>query len=343
MKMRQIRKRVGVIMGGTSNGREASQRAGTSVAEVLEARGYEVVRILLGESFGAEVGSMLMTTGIDVAFIALSGRRAEDGCIQGLLELAQIPYTGSGVLASALSMDKLKAKELFRLHNVPTPPYYSITTGDLDNIDGVHGYFGYPAVVKPCGESGGTGVTKVCEASELARAVNHAFEYDDMAVVERFVAGTEINVGILDGQVLGAVEIVPKGGDNDKIGSQNDDCISPSRLTPARYRGVLNLALRAAQAVGASGACLVDVIVTAGENEYVLEVNTMPVLTPSSLFAKIASAAGYGFGDLCESLLEGARLNQPVRRRPAIRPGSGVESRMGAVREQERLRLLKVG
>lgn len=337
--MRHIRKRVGVIMGGTSNGREASQRAGASVAEALEARGHEVVRILLGEHFGAEVGSMLMNTGIDVAFIALSGRRGEDGCIQGLLELAQIPYTGSGVLASALSMDKLKAKELFRLHNVPTPPYYSITTSDLDNIDAVHGYFGYPAVVKPCGESGGTGITKVCEASELSRAISHAFEYDDMAIVERFVPGTEINVGILDGRVLGAVEIASKNGigDNDRIYKQNDDCIASSRLSAARYRGVLNLALRAAQSVGASGACLVDVIVTAGENEYVLEVNTMPSLTPSSLFSKIASAAGYGFGDLCEALLDGARLNQPLRRRPPAR------AQGGASREQERVRLLKVG
>lgn len=333
------------MMGGSSNGRETSQRAGTYVAEALEARGYDVVRILLGESFGAEVGSMLIHTGIETAFIALSGRRAEDGCIQGLLELAQIPYTGSSVLASALSMDKLKAKELFRLHNVPTPPYYSITTGDLNNLDAVHGYFGFPAVVKPCGESGGTGVAKVTDAAELARALSHALEYDDVAVVERFVAGTEINVGILDGRVLGAVEIVSKNGaeNNGQIVGQNDDCITASRLSQARYRGVLNLALRAAQSVGAQGACLVDVLVTPGENEYVLEVNTMPNLMPSALFPKIASAAGYGFGDLCEALLESARLHQPSRRRPMVRASGSIEMRSSAGREHERLRLLKVG
>src|SRR3954465_8847951 len=119
-------KRGGVIMGGSSSEREVSLRSGAAVALALESQGHDVVRVALGESFGPEIGHTLQRARIDVAFLALHGRHGEDGCGQGLPELARIPYTGSSVLASALAMDKLKAKELFRLHNVPTPPYYAI-------------------------------------------------------------------------------------------------------------------------------------------------------------------------------------------------------------------------
>jgi D-alanine-D-alanine ligase len=310
-------------MGGSSGEREVSLRSGAAVADALETRGYDVVRILLGDSFGAEVGTTLQSSGIDAAFIALHGRCGEDGCIQGLLELAHIPYTGSGVLASALAMDKLKAKELFRLHNVPTPPYYTATIDDdLDDLESLHGSFGYPVVVKPRGEGSSLGVSKVTSPGELARALALAFEYDDTAIIERFVAGTEINVGILDGRVLGAIEIAPKGGMYDyeaKYTPGMTEYFMPARLTQARYRGVLNLADRAARAVGVTGAVRVDLLVTSGENEYVLEVNSVPGMTPTSLLPKIAAGAGYDFGDLCEAILTGARLHQPARRRPTIR------------------------
>src|SRR5262249_33474909 len=150
---------------------------------------------------------------IDVAFLALHGRLGEDGCVQGLLELAKIPYTGSSVLASALAMDKLKAKEMFRLHNVPTPPYYTVhRSDDLADLDATHGSFGFPVIVKPRGEGSSLGVTKAHSVAELGTALELAFEFDDTAIVERFVAATEINVGILDGRVLGAIEIAPKNG-----------------------------------------------------------------------------------------------------------------------------------
>lgn len=349
MKVRQVRRRVGVIMGGSSGEREVSLRSGAAVAEALEARGYDVVRMLLGESFGAEIGNTLQSSGIDVAFIALHGRCGEDGCIQGLLELAQIPYTGSGVLASALAMDKLKAKELFRLHNVPTPPYYTASLhDDLDDVEELHGSFGYPAIVKPRGEGSSLGVTKVTNPGELARALAHAFEYDDTAIVERFVTGTEINVGILDGRVLGAIEIAPKSGIYDyeaKYTPGMTEYFMPARLSQARYRGVLNLADRAARALGVTGAARVDLLVTSGENEYVLEVNSVPGMTPTSLLPKIAASAGYDFGDLCEAILTGARLHQPARRRPVIRTpeirANGANGAARYARESERLWLVK--
>src|SRR5205814_1137813 len=141
--------------------REVSLRSGAAVAEALERRGHDVVRIALGETFGPEIGHTLQRAKLDVAFLALHGRLGEDGCLQGVLELAQIPYTGSGVLASALAMDKLKAKELFRLHNVPTPPYYTVShQDDVADLESIHGSFGFPVVVKPRGEGSSLGVTK---------------------------------------------------------------------------------------------------------------------------------------------------------------------------------------
>jgi D-alanine-D-alanine ligase len=316
-------KRVGIIMGGSSGEREVSLRSGAAVATALEARGHDVVRVALGESFGPEIGHTLIKSRIDVAFLALHGRHGEDGCVQGLLELARIPYTGSSVLASALAMDKLKAKEMFRLHNVPTPPYYTVSgADDLADLESTHGSFGFPVVVKPRGEGSSLGVTKAGSLAELAAALEIAFEYDDTVIVERFVAGTEINVGVLDGRVLGAIEIVPRGGMYDyeaKYTPGMSEYFMPARLPPTRYRGVCNLADRAARALGVSGAARVDLLVTSGENEYVLEVNTLPGMTETSLLPKIAASAGYDFGRLCEAILETARLHQPTRRSRALR------------------------
>lgn len=333
MNKRQVRRRVGVIMGGSSGEREVSLRSGAAIADALEARGHDVVRIMLGESFGAEVGTTLQNSGIDVAFLALHGRRGEDGCVQGLLELAQIPYTGSNVLASALAMDKLKAKELFRLHNVPTPPYYVASAADLTELESLHGSFGFPVIVKPRGEGSSLGLSKARDLGELARALTDAFEYDETAIVERFVAGTEIHVGILDGRVLGGIEIASKSelyDDEAKFTPGMTEYFMPARLPQARYRGVLNLAERAARALGCTGAVRVDLLVTSGENEYVLEVNTLPGMTPQCLLPKIAAGSGYDFGALCEAILDGARLYQPARRRapraPEIRTNGAARS-----------------
>lgn len=324
MKLRNgSAKRVGVIMGGSSGEREVSLRSGAAVAAALEARGHDVVRLALGESFGPEIGHTLTRSQVDVAFLALHGRHGEDGCIQGLLELARIPYTGSSVLASALAMDKLKAKEMFRLHNVPTPPYYTIGgDDDLADLESIHGSFGFPVIVKPRGEGSSLGVAKAGSLAELHAAIEVAFEYDDTVIVERFVSGVEINVGVLDGRVLGAIEIAPKNGIYDyeaKYTPGMTEYFMPARLPPTRYRGVCNLADRAVRALGCTGAARVDLLVTGGENEYVLEVNTLPGMTETSLLPKIAASAGYDFGRLCEAILDGARLHQPVRRSRAAR------------------------
>src|SRR3954462_15870534 len=204
------KRRVGVLMGGTSAERDVSLRTGEGVARALEARGHEVARVVFGTD---AVDRAIRDAEIDVAFLALHGRGGEDGCIQGMLELMGIPYTGSSVLASALAMDKLKAKEMFRLHNIPTPPYYTATEQDLledDSLAELHGSFGFPVIVKPRNEGSSIGLAKANHLSELARALETALAYDSSVLVERFIEAKEVAVGILDGRVLGAIEIAPR-------------------------------------------------------------------------------------------------------------------------------------
>jgi D-alanine-D-alanine ligase len=309
--------RVGVIMGGTSVERDVSLATGTAVANALLARGRDVVKVVLSE--GGDPGLAIRRSGLEVAFIALHGRLGEDGCVQGLCELYQIPYTGSGVLASALAMDKVKAKELFRLHNLPTPPYYTVgSNDDLAGLADLHGSFGFPVIVKPRGEGSSLGVTRAGNLAELEAAVVAALRLDHVVLVERFVVGKEVCVGILDGRVLGAIEVLPRSGIYDyeaKYTPGMTEYFMPARLPSTRYGGVLNLAERAAKVLGCSGAVRVDLLVTEGQNEYVLEVNTLPGMTETSLLPKIAAAAGFDFGTLCETILDGARLHSAAPRR----------------------------
>src|SRR5260221_9013456 len=142
-------RKVSVIMGGTSSERQVSLASGEAVLEALTEQGVDARAMVLGP--GDDARSMLAGADMDAAFLALHGKLGEDGCVQGLLELLGIPYTGSSVLSSALAMDKLKAKEMFRLHNVPTPPYYTATEDDLADLGDVHGSFGFPVIVKPRG------------------------------------------------------------------------------------------------------------------------------------------------------------------------------------------------
>jgi len=330
------KRRVGVLMGGTSGEREVSLKTGEGVARALEARGHEVARVVIGtETRSDPIDRAVRDAEIDVAFIALHGRGGEDGCVQGMLELMGIPYTGSSVLGSALAMDKLKAKEMFRLHNIPTPPYYVATENDLipgeggdDGLAELHGSFGFPVIVKPRNEGSSIGLGKANDLAELRAAIAVALEHDRFALVERFIKATEVHVGILDGRVLGCIEVAPKSGIYDyaaKYTAGATDYIIPPRIAPTRTRGVMNLAERAVRALGCTGAVRVDLLVTEGENEYVLEVNTLPGMTSTSLLPKIAAEAGIEYGALCEMILDGATLHSSIQPKPVSeRRRSGV-------------------
>lgn len=331
------KRRVGVLMGGTSGEREVSLRTGEGVARALESRGHEVVRVVLGSE---PVDVAIRSARIDVAFLALHGRGGEDGCLQGMLELMGIPYTGSSVLSSALAMDKLKAKEMFRLHNIPTPPYYVATDADVASIDELaelHGSFGFPVIVKPRSEGSSIGLAKAHDLNELRAAISAALEHDRAALVERFIKATEVHVGVLDGRVLGCIEVAPKSGMYDydaKYTAGATDYIIPPRIAPTRARGVMNLAERAVRALGCTGAARVDLLVTEGENEYVLEVNTLPGMTPTSLLPKIAEHAGIAYAELCELILDGATLHSSISRSEDRAP----ESREARTARDSRMR-----
>lgn len=313
------KQRVGVLMGGTSGEREISLKTGEGVARALEARGHDVVRVV----FGHEAPDVtIRAAGIDVAFLALHGRGGEDGCLQGMLELMGIPYTGSSVLASALAMDKLKAKEMFRLHNIPTPPYYVASAEDVRDEDAIaelHASFGYPVIVKPRHEGSSIGLAKADNLRDLRAGIETALEHDRWVLVERYIKATEVHVGILDGRVLGCIEVAPRSGIYDfasKYTAGATDYIIPPRIASIRARGVMNLAERAVRALGCTGAVRVDLLVTEGENEYVLEVNTLPGMTGTSLLPKIAEHAGIEYGQLCELVLEGATLHSNLHAKP---------------------------
>ena len=301
-------KDIGILLGGVSAERDISLKTGEAMFEALKARGYRVQKVFVD----GDIDRVLRQSTIDIAVIALHGTYGEDGCIQGMLETMGIPYTGSGVLPSALAMDKLKSKELFRLYNVPTPSYYVVRTSDLDRLEQIHSSFGFPSFVKPRSGGSSVGAGEAKSLAELKQRCEDAARFDEWILVERLIRGREVAVGLLDGNALGAIEIEPKGGFYDyksKYQKGQSEYHFPARLSPTRYQGVLNLAERAVHAVGATGATRVDLLVTSDENEYVLEVNTLPGMTPTSLLPKIAAGAGYDFGDLCEAILERASLH----------------------------------
>lgn len=303
---------IGVLMGGMSSEREVSLRSGEAVLAALRDRGHRVQPIYVDR----DLDRVLRQASIDLAFIALHGRYGEDGCVQGMLEMMGIPYTGSDVLASALAMNKVKSKELFRLHNLPTPAYY-VAPADAEDAIGRHGDFGYPCVVKPSREGSSVGVTIVQGERALAAAIEEAGCFDREVLVERYVGGQEVSVAVLGGRALGAVEIAPKADFYDygaKYTRGASDYHLPPRLSPERYRGVLTVAARASNALGCRGATRVDLIVSETGNEYILEVNTVPGMTPTSLLPKIAAAAGIDFGELCEAQLYAAALPEPGAR-----------------------------
>jgi D-alanine-D-alanine ligase len=300
-------KRVAVLYGGRSTEREVSLHSGEGCASALRSLGYEVTLI----DVDLEVASRLREARAEVAFIALHGRFGEDGAIQGLLESLAIPYTGSGVLASALGMDKVFSKLLFRDAGLKVIEYRvfpreraeRVTVGDLP--------FGLPAVVKPASEGSSVGVHIVHEAEQLVPACRDAARFTGELLVERYVKGMEVDVAVLDGQPLGAIEIVPKNEFYDyesKYAPGGSQHFYPARLPPAHYRGVCEAGARAHEALGCAGVTRVDFIVATDGTPYILEVNTLPGMTSTSLVPDIARGNGLAFPDLCERILDGACL-----------------------------------
>jgi D-alanine-D-alanine ligase len=299
-------KRIGVLMGGLSAEREVSLKSGMAVYHALTTQGYDAVAV----DVGRDVAEVLRRERIELAFIALHGRYGEDGCVQGTLELLGIPYTGSGVLASALAMHKLYSKQAFSAAGLTITPYITVRHGE--NCRAAALPFQLPVVVKPVQEGSSVGVSIVKQPQDLQTALDDAFRYDDLALVEQYVKGQEVQVGILDNQPIGAIEIVPKREFYDFEAKYSDgmaEHIFPARLEASLYEKVQQLGLKAHQALGCDGYCRVDFLVTETGDCYLLEVNTLPGMTALSLFPEIAlKGAGLTFEALVERIACSAAL-----------------------------------
>jgi D-alanine-D-alanine ligase len=300
-------KRIGVLLGGLSTEREVSLRSGEAVAKALEGRGYQVVRI----DTDKDVDLKLREHKVDVAFVALHGRWGEDGCVQGLLESMFIPYTGSGVLASALAMDKVYAKQVFSSRNIPTPEYRSFAASEGLQIHGYDLPFRLPAVVKPSNEGSSVGVKIVKTGDDLRLAAAEASKFKGSVLVERYIKGREIQVGVLGDEALGCIEVKPAGEFYDyqaKYQSNTTQYIFPAPIPEALYHRCQEVALAAHRALGCQGASRSDLILAENSEVYVLEVNTLPGMTEKSLLPKIATGKGWDFPELCERILCTAAL-----------------------------------
>lgn len=302
-----LAKRIGVLMGGVSAEREVSLSSGAAVLDALKSLGYDAVGVDLKE----DAARRIWESRIQVAFVALHGRWGEDGVIQGLLEAMGIPYTGSGVLASALGMDKVRSRWIFERHGLPVPPYKLLTPQEARSfVPGLQGP-DLPLVVKPSREGSSIGVHIVREKGDLRVALEEALSFGHQVLVERYIPGREIQVGILDDRALGAIEIRPKLEFYDYSAKYTDglaEHIFPAPLEAERYQRALDLALEAHRLLGCEGGTRVDMRLEEPGDFHVLEVNTLPGMTPLSLLPEIAAGVGIGFAELCERILFGARL-----------------------------------
>ncbi|ACM19145.1 D-alanine--D-alanine ligase [Geotalea daltonii FRC-32] len=298
-------KKIGVLMGGFSAEREVSLKSGAAVLKALVGLGYNAV----GIDVDRNVATKIVAEGINAAFIALHGRYGEDGAIQGLLELMAIPYTGSGVLASALAMNKIFAKQAFQAAGLTVAPYRVVCRGEV--FDAKTFTFPFPVVVKPSQEGSSVGVSIVRQESELEAAMQDAFKYDREILIEQFIKGAEVQVGILEDKALGAIEIVPKKEFYDfeaKYSPGMAEHILPARLPADLYEKVLRAGEEGHRALGCSGYSRVDFLVTTEGLCYILEVNTLPGMTDLSLLPEIARGSGIEFGELVERLISAATL-----------------------------------
>jgi D-alanine-D-alanine ligase len=301
------KKKVGVLMGGLSREREISLKTGKAILKALMEKGYNAHPINVGE----DIVETLIREKIQCAFIALHGRFGEDGTIQGMLELMRIPYTGSGVLASALAMHKVMAKKVFLCERIPTPRFEVFQQEKIEKDPKRIIPFPLPLVVKPAREGSTIGVSIVRREEEWPLALKEANKYDEEILVEEFMKGREITVGILEDIPLPIIEIVPKSGFYDyhsKYTKGETEYIIPARIPREKYLYAQEIGLKAFQVLDCSGCARVDLMTDEDENPFVIDVNTMPGMTETSLLPKAASYAGISFGDLVERILLGASL-----------------------------------
>ena len=328
-----------VLMGGTSAEREVSLTSGVSVVEALRKRGHEVIALdtagemrkldikdkklleiketppdtkklaEIGESFSVQRFKAEDVAGTEVIFLALHGGKGEDGTIQALLELTGIPYCGSGVLGSALAMDKEMAKVIFKTNDIPTPDWICLDCDKLpqesDLISDVEGRLGFPLVVKPNDQGSTVGLSFVEKKQELLSAVREAARFSNRVLLEKYIPGRELTVGILREEALPVAEIIPEHGIYDyecKYTPGKSQYIVPAELSEEKAAELRDVGLKAFRVLRCSDFGRVDFRMDDGGNIFCLEVNTLPGMTPASLVPKAAKAIGISFEQLVERI-----------------------------------------
>lgn len=306
-------KKIGVLMGGLSREREISLRSGSNCLEALVRLGYNAVAI----DVGRDVADVLDREKIEVAFLALHGRYGEDGAVQGLLELMGIPYTGSRVLASALAMNKVRAKQMAAYHGIPTPAFAVFRRGDelatacRQAVERLR----FPVMVKPSEEGSSLGVTRVSDSARLEETVLATCDDYDEVLAEEFIAGEEITIGLLQQQgkliSLPVLQLVPQNDFYDFEAKYNHgmtEFILPARLPDEVTRQAQELAAAVHRVIGCRGYSRVDFMVDPETGPQFTEINTLPGMTDTSDLPAQAAAAGISYDELVGSILYSALL-----------------------------------
>jgi len=303
--------KIGVLMGGKSSEREVSLRTGEAVYNALKSKGYPCVKI----DVDSNIASRIKEEKIDFAFLALHGRFGEDGTIQGMLEILGVPYTGSGVLASAMVMDKITTKKILLFEDLPTPLFILVSKEETElrgmpaTVARINGEMGLPLVVKAPTQGSTIGMAFVHQERDLIPALELAFQYDPVALVEQFVEGVEVTASVLGNDepvALPLIEIVSATGVYDyeaKYTAGMSSHIIPPRIPEEQQGLVKELAIRAFKALGCRGFARVDFIVDRQGRPYILELNTIPGMTATSLLPDAARAAGIEFPELVEKII----------------------------------------
>ncbi len=303
--------KIAVLYGGVSKEREVSISSSKGIIDALKKNGHDVVAI----DFHPERLHEIIELKVDLVFIALHGKFGEDGSIQGLLDMLNIPYVGSGVLASALAMDKYKAKQLFESVNIPTAKgklYRIMDTTDVTEIvEDIVNNFSVPFVIKPNREGSTVGLTIVKKHDEINEAIERATESDEYILVEQFIKGKELTVPVLgkmnEETALPIIEIIPKNELYDyesKYSEGGSEHIIPARISDELTEQIQNYAVRAHQALGCETYSRADFLLTDDGKPYILEVNTLPGMTPTSLFPDSAKAVNMSYEEMVEKLVQ---------------------------------------
>ena len=293
---------IGVLMGGYSSEREISLKSGKGIFEALQGSGCHVSAIDITSHDPEEILKQIKNAKINVAFIALHGALGEDGVIQEILQKAGLPYTGSSAQASRLALNKILTQKRLQENGISVPDFQILRKGQsTEKIKK------FPVVVKPSSQGSSIGITLVEKAGDLKAALEEAFKYDEEALLESYIEGRELTIGILDKKALPVIEIRPKHKFFDftaKYQSGLTDYIIPAEIPPQAAGQVQEMALKAHLVLGCADMSRVDVMLDKNNRAFVLEINTIPGFTPTSLLPKAARAAGIDFQGLCLKLVE---------------------------------------